>query len=100
MLTVQENSLRQISDSNGQNISRANAAIARGAEAISNKSPGSMTSPRPQLALCRPVHIGTRLRQQCLIDAMPRYFFHVTNGDSLTDEEGEEFELFESAREQ
>src|SRR5215831_15841701 len=57
------------------------------------------TNPRPQLALRRPAHIGTRLPQQCLIGAMPRYFFHVTNGDSITDEEGEEFELFEAARE-
>jgi hypothetical protein len=31
---------------------------------------------------------------------MARYFFHVTsNGHSLTDDEGEEFELLEAARE-
>ena len=29
---------------------------------------------------------------------MPRYFFHVTNGDTLADEVGEEFELVEAAR--
>jgi hypothetical protein len=29
---------------------------------------------------------------------MPRYFFHVTNGNTLADEEGEEFGLVEAAR--
>jgi uncharacterized protein DUF6894 len=29
---------------------------------------------------------------------MPRYFFHVTNGDTLADEVGEEFDLVEAAR--
>ena len=29
---------------------------------------------------------------------MPRYFFDLTNGDSVTDEVGEEFDLVEAAR--
>lgn len=29
---------------------------------------------------------------------MPRYFFHLTDGDTLADEVGEEFELVEAAR--
>jgi hypothetical protein len=29
---------------------------------------------------------------------MPRYFFHLTNGDYVADEEGEEFDLVEAAR--
>jgi hypothetical protein len=29
---------------------------------------------------------------------MPRYFFDLTNGDTLADEVGEEFELVEAAR--
>jgi hypothetical protein len=29
---------------------------------------------------------------------MPRYFFHVTNGDILADDVGEEFDLVEEAR--
>jgi hypothetical protein len=29
---------------------------------------------------------------------MPRYFFHVTNGDMIPDEFGEEFDLVEEAR--
>ena len=29
---------------------------------------------------------------------MPRYFFNLTNGDSVTDEVGEEFDLVEAAR--
>jgi Domain of unknown function (DUF6894) len=29
---------------------------------------------------------------------MPRYFFHLTNGDYIADEEGEEFDLVEAAR--
>ena len=29
---------------------------------------------------------------------MPHYFFHVTNGDTLADEVGEEFGLVEAAR--
>jgi uncharacterized protein DUF6894 len=29
---------------------------------------------------------------------MPRYFFDLTNGDSVTDELGEEFDLVEAAR--
>jgi hypothetical protein len=29
---------------------------------------------------------------------MPRYFFHLTNGDSVADEVGEEFDVVEAAR--
>ena len=29
---------------------------------------------------------------------MPRYFFNLTNGDSVADEVGEEFDLVEAAR--
>jgi hypothetical protein len=35
------------------------------------------------------------VRQQ---PCMPRYFFDLTNGDSVTDEVGEEFDLVEAAR--
>ena len=29
---------------------------------------------------------------------MPRYFFHLTNGDTIADDIGEEFDLLEEAR--
>jgi hypothetical protein len=29
---------------------------------------------------------------------MPLYFFHLTNGDNVPDEDGEEFDLIEAAR--
>ena len=33
-----------------------------------------------------------------LVSTMPRYFFDLTNGDSVIDEVGEEFDLVEAAR--
>jgi Domain of unknown function (DUF6894) len=40
---------------------------------------------------------GTRLGRRCWL-CMPRYFFHLTNGDSVADEVGEEFDVVEAAR--